>query len=154
MCLSLTTASGPRQRSYSQVRVFYFLGFETPLTWRARSPYLYPPATGWPSYTPRALDSLFVASYDPRGCGEGIRTRLYTASLTNVKVKVKVTLRLTVGQSVSLGIEPCLGLITRYLFLFESYGLVFCGAPSLTRGQVCLLYMLLALASALFLGSV
>jgi hypothetical protein len=28
-----------------------------------------------------------------------------------------------------------------------------CGAPSLTRGQVCLLYVLLALASAVFLGS-
>jgi hypothetical protein len=28
----------------------------------------------------------------------------------------------------------------------------FCGAPSLTRGQVCLLYMLLALASVVFLG--
>jgi hypothetical protein len=24
---------------------------ETPQTWRARSPYLYPPGTGWPSYT-------------------------------------------------------------------------------------------------------
>jgi hypothetical protein len=29
----------------------------------------------------------------------------------------------------------------------------FCGAPSLTKGRVCLLYMLLALASAVFLGS-
>jgi hypothetical protein len=29
----------------------------------------------------------------------------------------------------------------------------FCGAPSLTRGRVCLLYMLLALASAVFLRS-
>jgi hypothetical protein len=28
----------------------------------------------------------------------------------------------------------------------------FCGAPSLTRGRVCLLYMLLGLASAVFLG--
>jgi hypothetical protein len=26
---------------------------ETPPTWRVRSPYLYPPGTGWPSYTPR-----------------------------------------------------------------------------------------------------
>jgi hypothetical protein len=33
--------------------VFYCLRFETPPTWRARSPYLYPPGTGWPSYTPR-----------------------------------------------------------------------------------------------------
>jgi hypothetical protein len=29
----------------------------------------------------------------------------------------------------------------------------FCGAPSLTRGRVCLLYMLLPLTSAVFLGS-
>jgi hypothetical protein len=65
-----------------------------------------------------------------------------------IKVKVKVTLRLTVSQSVSLGVEPHLGLMTRYLLLFDSYGLVFVGAPSLTRGRVCLLYMLLALASA------
>jgi hypothetical protein len=43
--------------------------------------------------------------------------------------------------------------MTRYLLLFDSYGLVYCGAPSLTRGRVCHLYMLLALASAVFLGS-
>jgi hypothetical protein len=49
----------------------------------------------------------------------------------------------TDGQSVSLGVEPHLGLMTRYLLLFDSYRLVFCGARSLTRGRVCLLYMLL-----------
>jgi hypothetical protein len=47
------------------------LRFETPPTWRARYPYLYPPGTGWHSYSPRHW----------------------------VQVKVKVTLRLTVGQS-------------------------------------------------------
>jgi hypothetical protein len=46
-----------------------------------------------------------------------------------VKVKVKVTLRLTVRQSVSLGVEPHLGLMTRYLLLFDSYGLVFVWRP-------------------------
>jgi hypothetical protein len=56
-----------------------------------------------------------------------------------------------VSQSISVGVEPHLGLMTSDLLLFDSYGLVFCGAPSLTRGRVCLLYMLLALASALFL---
>jgi hypothetical protein len=40
-----------------------------------------------------------------------------------------------------------MGLMTRCLLLFDSYGLVFCGAPSLMRGRVCHLYMLLALAS-------
>jgi hypothetical protein len=33
--------------------VFYWLRFETPPNWRARSPFLCPPRTGWPSYTPR-----------------------------------------------------------------------------------------------------
>jgi hypothetical protein len=33
--------------------IFYCLRFETLSTWRARSPYLYPPGTGWLSYTPR-----------------------------------------------------------------------------------------------------
>jgi hypothetical protein len=44
-------------------------------------------------------------------------------SLTNdlmIKVKVKVTLRLTVSQPVSLGVEHHLGLMTRYLLLFGS----------------------------------
>jgi hypothetical protein len=43
--------------------------------------------------------------------------------------RVKVTLRLTVSQSVSLGVEPHLGLMTRYLLLFDSYGIVFLGRP-------------------------
>jgi hypothetical protein len=49
--------------------------------------------------------------------------------LLNFKVKVKVTLRLAVSQSVSLGVEPHLGIMTRYLLLFDSYGLVFVGRP-------------------------
>jgi hypothetical protein len=36
----------------------------------------------------------------------------------NSKVKVKVTLRLTVSQLLSLGDEPHLWLVTRYLLLF------------------------------------
>jgi hypothetical protein len=35
----------------------------------------------------------------------------------------------TDGQSVSLGVEPHLGLMTRYLLLFDSYGLVSVGRP-------------------------
>jgi hypothetical protein len=59
-----------------------------------------------------------------------------------------------ISQSVSLGVEPHLGLMTRYLAItISQLRSCFCGAPSLTRGRVCLLYMLLALASAVFLGS-
>jgi hypothetical protein len=83
-------------------------------------------------------------------------TRLFLGALPrgiNRSSQVKVTLRLTVSQSVSLGVEPHLGLMSCYFLLFASFVFFFfCGAPSLTRGRVCLLYMLLALASAVFLG--
>jgi hypothetical protein len=67
-------------------------------------------------------------------------------------LKVKVTLRLIVIQSVNLGVESHLGFMTRYLLLIDSYSHVF-WAPSLTRGRVCLLYRLLALASVFFVGT-
>jgi hypothetical protein len=56
-----------------------------------------------------------------------------------VQVQVQVTLRLTVSQSVCLGVEPRPGLMTRYSLLFDSFCLVLGRAPSLTRGWVCLL---------------
>jgi hypothetical protein len=71
------------------------------------------------------------------------RTPLAAVSkLLRNQVKVKVTLRLTVSQSVSLDVEPHLGLMTNACYSF-SLMILFCGAPSLTRGRGCLLYMLL-----------
>jgi hypothetical protein len=48
----------------------------TLITWKARTPYLYPGNRVVQLY-PQAMDSLFVASYDLQGCGGGIRTRLH-----------------------------------------------------------------------------
>jgi hypothetical protein len=54
--------------------IFYCLRFETPAIWRTKSPCLYPPGTGWPSYTPRhwvpfssppLLERLFCPFYNP-----------------------------------------------------------------------------------------
>jgi hypothetical protein len=55
-----------------------------------------------------------VEVFDPASTRENTHT---------FQIKVKATLRLTVSQSVSLGVEP------QYLLLFESYGLVFVGRP-------------------------
>jgi hypothetical protein len=55
----------------------------------------------------------------------------------------------TDGKSLSLGVEPHDQIFVTVWQLRSC----FCGAPSLTRGRVCLLYMLLALASTVFLGS-
>jgi hypothetical protein len=76
-----------------------------------------------------------------------LNTSQYTKSKSHCNL-------LLVSQSVSLGVELHLGLMTRYLLLFGTYGnFFFCGAFSLTRGRVYLLYMLLAFVSAVFLGS-
>jgi hypothetical protein len=64
---------------------------------------------------PPSLHSLFVASYDSQGYGGGIRPRLHTSFSS-----VKVTLQLTVSQSVSLGAGPQPGLMTRYLLHFDT----------------------------------
>jgi hypothetical protein len=104
--LSFTTAAGPRQCSHFRVRV---------------------PWHSWPYFTVSRFEtSLFAASYDSQGYGGGIRP---TTADSQVEVEVKVTLRLTVGQSVSLGVEPYVGLMTRYLLLFDSYGRVIVGRP-------------------------
>jgi hypothetical protein len=56
------------------VTILYCLRFETSLTWRATSPDLYPPGTGWTSYIPRHWVPFFVTfltrpSTSPE-CGE------------------------------------------------------------------------------------
>jgi hypothetical protein len=64
-------------------------------------------------------------------------------------LRVRVTLQLTVSQSVCLGVEPRPGLMTRYLFLIEKLQSCPNGAPSLMRGRVD--YMLLSLSLSLML---
>jgi hypothetical protein len=147
------------------VTTFYCLKFETPPTWRARSPYSNPQEQGCPIITPgtgfpfRRLLRLAglrwrYSTAAPHGrqsflCSEHLdntsrRTENRTLSETE---KVRVTLRLAVyRQSVRLGAKP---LETHGLHFFQ---LNTCShspyvTSSLTRGWVCRLKLLLALAS-------
>jgi hypothetical protein len=67
-------------------------------------------------------------------CSGPLRFRLRQVLLyIDTTVRVRVTLRLTVSQSVCLGVEPHLGHMTRNLFIDligESYSLVYGGALS------------------------
>jgi hypothetical protein len=53
LLLALGSAVILRSESYWTHDHIYCLRFGTPSAWRARSPYLNPPVSGWPSYTPR-----------------------------------------------------------------------------------------------------
>jgi hypothetical protein len=86
--------------------------------------------------------SLFVASYDSQGYGGGIWPCLH---------KVKLTFRLTVGQSVSW-CPASSGAHDQIFINVWQLRSCFCEAPSLKRGRVSLLYMLLVLASTVFSG--
>jgi hypothetical protein len=83
------------------------------------------------------------------GYGGGIRPRLQTGVRPNrSRSQIRIA---TDGQPIRKSwCRAPSALTTRYLLLIY-YGLL-CAAPSLTRGRVCLLYMLPALASTV-LGS-
>jgi hypothetical protein len=72
-----------------------------------------------------------------------LHSRPCTLQLLNcdlIRVKAKVTLRLTVSQSVSLRSEPHLGLMIRYLLLFDVTDLFFCGTLSDEKTGTFFLY--------------
>jgi hypothetical protein len=91
-----------------------------------------------------AHDQIFITVWQSCYCGAPFLTRKRVCLLSTTSQSQSHIA--TDGQSVSIGTEPHLGLMTRYLILFDNYDLVFVGRP-LWRGRICLLYMLLTLAS-------
>jgi hypothetical protein len=92
-------------------------------------------------YCLRFETSHFVASYNLHGHGGGIWPRFHTGTESDIYIA-------TDSQSISKSWcrAPSAAHDQIFITLWQLRS-SFCGAPSLTRGRVCLLYMLLALAS-------
>jgi hypothetical protein len=138
-----TIAFGPGQSSQSWVEVpqnsrpYFTVSFETSPTWRARSPYLYPPGTRWPSYTPRN----WVPFLSPLTTRKATLTVSWPPSTRENGVELEF-LRPTVSRPVHLGIGPpfvTLDQILAFFFLSSSdnYFVLLSKEPSLTRKRVC-----------------
>jgi hypothetical protein len=111
--------------------IFYCLRFETPTTWRARSPYLYSSGTRWSSYTPVHWIPFLLPLITYRATVEVFGSPPHGVITPQVKVKVI----LWPSQSVLVS-GTCLGSRTRFVLLPDSCGFVDVWAPSLTMGWV------------------
>jgi hypothetical protein len=99
---------------------------------------------------------LVTASDNGYSCASGLKSFLNSGSIqTKLFLFFEFYVK-TDGQPASLSWYKALiwGLRPDLYYSYDNYDVFFsCGAPSLTRGRVWLLYMLLALASAIFLWS-
>jgi hypothetical protein len=84
-----TIASGPCKISHSWFEVpqnsrpYFAVSSETPPTWRARFPYLYPPGTGWPSYTPGHWVPFLSSLTTRRDYGIFVKPIAYSTHITH-----------------------------------------------------------------------
>jgi hypothetical protein len=107
------------------MNLFYCLRFETPITWRARSPYLYPPGREGPSYilrhwvpftSPAMALSITVEVFEPastRSYGAGNRDKIIIYKVSMSKGRLSILLIpdfYSIGSSESPSIFVCVNI--------------------------------------------
>jgi hypothetical protein len=135
------------QRNHSLVRVgpvttYYCLIWDSP-NLEDQVPVFISPRNKVTQLYPRALGSLFAASYSSQGYGGLILTRLHIGrSIYHVQVQVQVILQPTVSWPGHLDVVPPLEQMTGFYIFWVTvtFFLSSCKAPSLTRGRVCNLH--------------
>jgi hypothetical protein len=157
MGLSCTIAAGPRQRSHSQVRVqrnlwpHFISQFRDLPNLEGQVPVFISPRNRVVRLYPQALGSSFRRLLRLAGL-RWTNSNLPPHGLTKIlSLESYVT---TDGQSAGLSLNKASIWCLRLDFYYcQAVAICWCGALSLTRGRICSLQLLLALLSAVILGS-
>jgi hypothetical protein len=110
---------------------------------------------GCPNTDPRNISRLSITSVTEcrRMLTHNLIPLRFTQDWSRLSLSLSLIVRQTFSRPVCPGTKHPSGAYDQIFITFWQLRFCFCWAPSLTRWRVCLLYMLLALASAVLLGS-
>jgi hypothetical protein len=139
----------------SDLRIGQFFSFRCPLVNapQLNNELLNSLTTEWLNSRPNSpeLNWTLESESEPYVTTDGQPASLSWNNLSNLSLSL--TLRPTVSQPVCPGIKHPSGAYDQIFIIVWQLRVCWFGAPSLTRGRVCLLQLLLALASAVIFGT-